>query len=783
MVWELIDEDEVNQGRYVLEPEDTSDDSFLRQAGVRARGALAGLGEYGALSEALGIQQKEDLPGQLARRGMEQDILSKMTQQEGYIPSLGELEMLSDGGDVLPDYSRFITPEEIKESVDVATGGKYIPRTEAERRAAERFESGVGFSMFNPLAAPAEFASGYLFKGGEQAAEEAGLGKVGQFVAGVGATGIPGLLKFGYKSLKSGKNLLKDVFSSKKIPETVPAFFKETGTKRALADIELSSKELINRTAKTSEEQLSKLKELTAKEGSPLLKDIEELSASKIEKDLIRENQGAFLDQIAPEAKTHKEAWKDVSNFVEKNFETAKEGYSVLYDAVESGSRDMGAIPRESFKIASEISDGLRDSLLRIPEEVPIRTTIEELIRELRPMAEGNLVELPMNRIMATKRSVNRLISRSKQALDVIPNANDLLFPIAKALNKDIISSLGQRPGLQNMYRNAERLFSEAQSVFNNDAVLKLRRSQSPEEMTAFFSKPSNLEKLKPALGENKDVGNFVDRLIVQNVMKKDTTTARGLLNEMKDSLGSNANRVSEELLEYGDKLTSRGQQSITRRNILEDLQRAYDTGARPEYIYKQMLTETGSKLVENSLGASPKGRAALKSLKRQLAEESLNSIITDGKIDYSKAADLLKNPQLEKAFLETVGKEGVDVLKKMSVYGKNLNENLALFAAKEPSMWRTLIEKELPKGTTSVLSLLSIAKPIVGIPALTAAIGRKGISAVNRARLLRLLKNPESLEAIKTLGSSRKLFSAGVVAKLLKKIGKEISSEDEDEE
>lgn len=242
MVWELIDEDEVNQGRYVLEPEDTSDDSFLRQAGVRARGALAGLGEYGALSEALGIQQKEDLPGQLARRGMEQDILSKMTQQEGYIPSLGELEMLSDGGDVLPDYSRFITPEEIKESVDVATGGKYIPRTEAERRAAERFESGVGFSMFNPLAAPAEFASGYLFKGGEQAAEEAGLGKVGQFVAGVGATGIPGLLKFGYKSLKSGKNLLKDVFSSKKIPETVPAFFKETGTKRALADIELSSK-------------------------------------------------------------------------------------------------------------------------------------------------------------------------------------------------------------------------------------------------------------------------------------------------------------------------------------------------------------------------------------------------------------------------------------------------------------------------------------------------------------------------------------------------------------
>jgi len=784
MAWEIIEENQETSspsGRYVIE-DPKEDSSVGRALGIRARGAISGLGEFGALADTLGLQAKEELPGVLARRDMEQDTLSKLTKQEGYVPSIGELDMLSDGDDVLPNYSRLINPEEIQESLDTATEGKFIPRTESEQRTSDRYKSGVGFSTLTPWAIPASFAQGYLFEGGTQVGEQAGLGGVGQFVTGVATSSLPSLIKASIRGVKSGVSLLKDVFSSNKLSEIEPKFLKEVGSKSALADVELSHKSLLNRTAKMSEEQLSKLQDLRPKGEVSSLGEIKDFNASEIEKSLILSNQKTLLNKLAPEARTQKEAWKNVGNFVEKNFEEAQNQYKTMYDAVESGSKDLGVIPRETTRVAKNISDSLEESLLKISEEAPIRSTINDLLKQLEPMTQGNLVELPMNKIMATKRSVNRLISRSKQALDVIPNANDLLFPIAKSLKLDITEALGAKPGLQNLYKNAENLFAETQNVFNNDSVLKLRRASSPEELSSFFSRPSNLQKLKPSLGGNKDVNKYVDRMVIEDVAKKGTESSQESLRELKDFLTPEAAKLGDELLEYGNKLTSRGQQALTRRAILEDLQKSYTTGSRPDYIYKQMMTKEGLNLVNRTLSASPKGNRALNILKNQFVDETIGSVLENGKINYSKTSNLIANPQTEKIFLDIVGKDGTEVLKKMSIYGKNLNANLALFAEKNPSIWKQIIEKQLPKGTIPLLSALSIAKPFVGLPSIGALVAKEGISALNKARLLRVLKNPKAVTAFKQLATQKTMSSPGLISSLLKTIGEAATSDEKED-
>lgn len=88
------------------------------------KGAVSGaLGSYGDILDLFGLQSKKTLPGEEAKRQREHKILGNL-EKPGHIPSIGELQELSDD-DVLPRYSRLPSSAEIgKITEDIGGPGK-----------------------------------------------------------------------------------------------------------------------------------------------------------------------------------------------------------------------------------------------------------------------------------------------------------------------------------------------------------------------------------------------------------------------------------------------------------------------------------------------------------------------------------------------------------------------------------------------------------------------------------------------------------------------------------
>ncbi len=128
MSWEIIDDEEntpTSESPKIIKPryelvedeserkENLSSSDYAKDIGIQgSKGLISGIGSYGDILDLLGIQSKEILPGEEAKRGREFEVLEKLKNKE--VPSVGELEELTDD-DVLPRYSRLATSHDVSE--------------------------------------------------------------------------------------------------------------------------------------------------------------------------------------------------------------------------------------------------------------------------------------------------------------------------------------------------------------------------------------------------------------------------------------------------------------------------------------------------------------------------------------------------------------------------------------------------------------------------------------------------------------------------------------------
>jgi hypothetical protein len=660
----------------------------------------------------------------------------------------------------------------VSEGIDALTGGVLKPQTATERTISKGGESAGEFAAINALLPGAstvyglarEAGLGFLFGSGMNIAKEQGEGPLGQFATGGLFAATPLLLAKGKIGVEKGIELGKSLFKAGEMPQGVPKFLEESGTKKALADLELSSKNLLGRTAKISEESISKFEDLAGKVSKPAFEDVGTFRATDIEKDILKANEGRILDTISPGANTEKQAWEGIQKYVEGNFEALKNTYSKLYDTVQSQARNIGVIPRETAEAASKIYTDLQESIVKAPEEGGVKKALEELVRTLQPMTEGGLVEIPLSQLMAGKRSINRLLQKS----DIIPGPVDLLKPVSAAMKQDTLKAL-ENTALRPVFEAAENQFAEAQRVFNNDAVKKLRKTQNAEEMGNFFNKPSNLEKLKEAISDNQVVQDFTDRMVVENIASKNKAFAKELANENKQFLSKKAQDGLDKILEYGDTLTSKGQKSLARGNVLNDIQKAFDTGSRPDFTLKMMRDPKGYGLVKDTLNRSPKGKRMFKALQRMTFEDMINSVVgKDKQIDFEKAKDILANPHMKTVLKESMGEEGLKFFEKLETYGKNITQNLQTLKSKDPNIFKKLMETYL--SSPLKFALFAIAPK----GAAASILGGEVIKRANRVRLFKVLENPESRKFMQKLG--RPNLSKETTQLLLKKFAQAAS-------
>ena len=775
---EQEEEKQPEQGGFVVTPakeaEKQEETSIARGIGAGAKEFL--LGALDMATRAFG--GGPDSPMAMEEKFRMQQKQSKFDEQAQELQAQGvSEEQIKEQLGNRPD---MIT---IGEGIDMLTGGALVPRTEAERYMAATGKGAGEFLSLNALmpgasgvkALASEAGIGGLFGLGEQVSEEAGGGPVSQLTTGVMFAATPYLLMKGKKGIQNGVDFGKKLMGAEALPEGMPKFLEGTG-KEALADLELSSRDLTGRVAKTSEEMLSKFEESVSKVAEPTMKDVGTFRAADIENEIVKSNQKAILDRISPAAETQKKSWEGLQKYVEGNFNAIKETYSKLYDAVEQGAKGLGVVPKNTFEVASKVVEDLEKSVIKAPEEGGVKGALQQLVNMLKPMAEGNIVEIPLDQLMAGKRSINRLLERS----DIIPAPIDLLKPVSRAMKMDTLAALEARPSIQKAFQAAENQFAEAQRVFNNDAMVKMRKSQNPEDLTSLFTKPSNLERMNEAIGENKQVKDFLDRLVVENISNKNKSLAQEMARETREYLGKKAQSGLDKILEYGDTLSSPGQQAVARGNVLQDLQKAFDTGARPSATLKMMQNPIGYDIVKDTLNRSPKGRKMFKSLQKSTFEDMIASVLDkDKQIDFEKAKDILANPHMKSVVKEAMGEEGLKFFQKMEQYGQNMANNLKALAVKDKPLLQRVLDNYFDKGLK--YSLYAAAPFTLGkslIPVLGAEVAKRAY----KARLYQVLENPQARNLMKQMG--QKNVSSEKMAQLLKRFaqvaGRPSKSEDE---
>jgi hypothetical protein len=833
MPWILEDETVIPKSQNAEEQQNLVTDEeqpqfdLARTGKVTLRGAAKGFGGYGSTLDYLGIQAQDALPGQKARYGIESDILGKM-QDPNYSPRFEELSYLSEDDDVLPNYHRIASKDDIAGMIDRNTGGRAIPQTALEEVLSGSAETGVDFLSMLPFIpakiatglwgiAAKNFGKGVMFGAGAETAKEAGAGTLGQLGAGIISSEPKAILEGGAKIVKNPVKFAKEVVETvSKVPETVgkatskvsetvskapeyfkklynawktptgtPKFLEEAGTKKALADLELSSKDLTGRTAQISEHSLKKFEDQVGQYSNVKIGDITDFSAEEIEKDIVKNTQGKILDTVAPEVPTHKEGWEKVRDVVEEDFGKAKEEYTGLYDTVEEASKNIKTVPTNTFEAAKNLSKEMKATLFYANEEAGVKNAADTMVAKLvQPQGEiaESLVadlkkegiyadyenvlsilqqdamedlprEVALNKLMATKRSVHRILEKS----DIIPAPVDLLKKLSKALKKDIYKGLEKAPKVGKDYLAAETKYAQTQELFNNDAIVKFRKSPNPETMSGFFSSPSNKERLNNVLTGKPQVSSVADRMVIEHTTSKGLEHAKDMSKELKPYLGTEGKQAIDKVLEYGDKLTTPGQQAAIRGKVLEELQESFTAGTRPDFTLKLMQNDKGYKLVADSLSRSPKGRRMWSALKRQSLDDLMSSVVKDGKIDFLKAKDILKNPHTRRIIQGTTGQEGLKFFESLETYGKNFANNLELLEKQQPGMVKELLDSVLTKSTAGAAGLLLAVTPVHSvIPAtfLASYLAKEGLKLGKRVQLYKILESPQAQQAIKKISA-----------------------------
>ncbi len=165
-------------------------------------------GAYGDLLDLVGLQTKDQLPGQKARNDAEFAILEKM-EKPGYKPSFSDIYTLSVDDDIAPASSRLSSSQELRDLNEMVGGpgeaetsaGKYAGRT------AKLVGGGLAFGQVNPLPALVGGVAG-------QAVEDLGGGPLAQAAAeiiGMIATPQGGLKKLVSSNKKEIADKIKDL--------------------------------------------------------------------------------------------------------------------------------------------------------------------------------------------------------------------------------------------------------------------------------------------------------------------------------------------------------------------------------------------------------------------------------------------------------------------------------------------------------------------------------------------------------------------------------------------
>jgi len=266
------------------------------------------------------------------------------------------------------------------------------------------------------------------------------------------------------------------------------------------------------------------------------------------------------------------------------------------------------------------------------------------------------------------------------------------------------------------------------------------------------------MRNLKQAV-QDPTIQGVTERAVVNQITEGGSPQSnRTAVHNLSPELSLNARNSADQLINVKDPLTTTGGRAAVRNDILKDAAQSVNTGKRPEKILELMQTPKGYQIVRESLNGTPQSRELFQSFQRLFLEDIVTSI-TDksGIIDFSKARQIFKNPEMRQVVEQIGGASLIRRFEQLESFANNFERNMALYSKPETqSLVKSIVGNIKNAGLiTAVLHAMHIPWAVIaglGLATGTAKVSKLTYNALQK----KLLSNPRAIHYLEKVSQAK---------------------------
>lgn len=447
-------------------------------------------------------------------------------------------------------------------------------------------------------------------------------------------------------------------------------------------------------------------------EESPSLAEpykLGEFKAENIDKKIIEEEQIRFskeledvnketeklLNEISPRRESKKELGQNIQNSVEKYIEEAEKIYKPKYEE----SEEIQKVFNYQFDQTAAVTKNLIKNLSRFKTKPQGYNEVIEAAKNIlsdlgytkTAKIGGETFELSepiMTKITVSE--ANEIAKRLNQLskYDIIgSDIRKQLHKITHSLKEEIhfaTELANEKAG--KAFKEAETKFGETARNLKREFIHKVRGEEASEKIISNAIKsPTALQDLKQILHKKEYAA--LEREVLEHVKSLSHEKAKNYLREFKPILSEKSKNIGEKIIENKEKISLKPKKkeltkSQLRKDAIEkDLEIAFEEGKKPKKTLSLWETKEGQKLVKEALEGNPHKKEILEYLEKQHFHDFISSVIEkDGKINFKKFNEYLKDPALTESIKLLGGPNALSTFKTLESMAKKMELNKNIF-------------------------------------------------------------------------------------------------------
>ena len=408
----------------------------------------------------------------------------------------------------------------------------------------------------------------------------------------------------------------------------------------------------------------------------------ESFDGENLLKDTFDQQNKKLINDFEPPIENNFEFGEVVKDEVETKYKIAKDEYTTLYNEVRNGAAENSIqVPVESSVAKSK---ELKNKITRLktqPSEYAtvkrsLDTILEDLNHYLVPTKFGTIEGITSEAIpFDVAQDLSIRIGDIINYEQIEPSIKKQLKPIYRELKNQIKGSLKEYPLISDQYKAAEQLYAKTANDYGADSVLKIRKTEAPEEIAKSFTSPSSLKNIKKVVSE--DAYKQIESQVLNKLNSSSFKEAEKLISQVGKDLSKQARSVADEIILRKNPLNSKAVHKDARNIIRQDLATSIPLGQRPNKALDFWKNKKTRRLVEESLNGVNNRKDIINFLNSQTIDDAISTFIDDtGLINIDKLNKFLKNKNAVELLKDASGPEGVNALRKFNKMQKEFKTN-----------------------------------------------------------------------------------------------------------